>query len=190
MLIGFFAGLKNWREVMETEILKPVKGYEENYKISSAGVVYTVSHLAKSVHGGVHMVPAKKKKETVSKIGYPVVNLWKDGKGKLQFVHRLVAEAFLDNTRNLKYVNHKDGNKTNNNVSNLEWCTCSENVQHAYDTGLISKGDRVRCIETGIVYKNCRDATISLGLKCAEHIHKCAIGERNTAYGMHWEIVK
>lgn len=59
--------------------------------------------------------------------------------GKDMYVHRLVAICFLDNPHNYKEVNHKDGNKANNTVDNLEWCTHSQNEKHKYDMGLISK---------------------------------------------------
>jgi hypothetical protein len=58
---------------------------------------------------------------------------------KTALVHRLVAEAWIPNPDNLDFVNHKDGDKKNNNVDNLEWCSRSYNLQHAYDTGLRSK---------------------------------------------------
>lgn len=57
--------------------------------------------------------------------------------GKTRTVHRVIAEAFLPSDEGKEFVNHKDGNKRNNNISNLEWCTREENIQHAYRTGLI-----------------------------------------------------
>lgn len=73
--------------------------------------------------------------------GYLKVNLHNDeykgrGKGCECLIHRLVAEAFLENPKNLSEINHKDGNKENNKVSNLEWCTRQENVLHSYKLGL------------------------------------------------------
>lgn len=62
-----------------------------------------------------------------------------DNVSKHYMVHRLVAEAFIDNPNKFPCVNHKDGNKHNNNVSNLEWCTHRQNTQHAYDTGLVNR---------------------------------------------------
>lgn len=63
--------------------------------------------------------------------GYSLANLNKDGKQKSYSVHRLVAEAFLPNPENLPQVNHKDENKANNAVENLEWCTCQYNTQYS-----------------------------------------------------------
>lgn len=73
-----------------------------------------------------------------SKIGYLTIRLSYGvaGKGKHLNIHKLVAEAFLDNPNNYPCINHIDGDKTNNNVSNLEWCSYSHNNKHAYDTGL------------------------------------------------------
>lgn len=67
---------------------------------------------------------------------YYAVKLSNKGKVKHCFVHRLVAEVYVDNPENKDFVNHKDGNKLNNNYDNLEWVTFSENIQHAFDTGL------------------------------------------------------
>lgn len=57
--------------------------------------------------------------------------------GKTRTVHRVIAETFLEKEKEKNFINHKDGNKTNNNIDNLEWCTRSENIRHAYNNGLI-----------------------------------------------------
>lgn len=78
-------------------------------------------------------------KGDINNFGYYRVCLWENRKKKRFFRHRLVAEYFLDNPENKKFVNHIDGNKANNNLSNLEWCTRSENEKHAFKTGLKPK---------------------------------------------------
>lgn len=80
-------------------------------------------------------------KPTSDKNGYLKVILCKDNKHKNIAVHRVVAMVFLKNPHNLPQVNHKDGNKTNNTVSNLEWCSNYDNIQHAIKNGLI----KVKC---------------------------------------------
>lgn len=72
-----------------------------------------------------------------SKRGYALVNLSIDGKCKTFSVHSLIAKAYIPNPDNLPEINHKDGNKENNNVSNLEWCTSSQNSVHALREGLM-----------------------------------------------------
>ena len=62
---------------------------------------------------------------------------YNDGTRKRERLHRLIAKAFIPNPNNCEFVNHKDGNKANNCIDNLEWCNTSQNTKHAYDTGLI-----------------------------------------------------
>jgi hypothetical protein len=76
-------------------------------------------------------------KPTFDKLGYPRVVLWKNSKGYCIKIHRLVAQYFVPNHNDLPEVNHKDGDKSNTHYTNLEWCTRSDNVKHAYRTGLM-----------------------------------------------------
>ncbi len=78
----------------------------------------------------------KIKNTFISNSGYERVNLWNKGKQKKFSIHQLVAIKYLNNSNNYEQINHKDGNKLNNNVNNLEWCTQSENMKHAYKMGL------------------------------------------------------
>ena len=104
---------------------KPIKGFEGLYEISNAGNIRSF-----------HSREAKTLKTWESKNGYIQVGLHKNGKLHAKLVHRLVASTFIPNPQNKPQVNHIDGDKTNNKIDNLEWCTAKENVQHAYDTGL------------------------------------------------------
>ena len=76
---------------------------------------------------------------SISEHGYKYYRLSKNNQKKMYYAHRLVAEYFLDNPNNLPVVNHKDGNKLNNNVDNLEWTSYSENAEHAHQNNLVSK---------------------------------------------------
>lgn len=77
--------------------------------------------------------------QCVSKTGYYVVTLVLNGKYRVFKVHRLIAEAFIPNPENKRTVNHKDGDKLNNSLDNLEWATDLENIRHAFKNGLIPK---------------------------------------------------
>ena len=82
-----------------------------------------------------------KKAKTALATGYKIVWMNIKGKQKHYYLHRLIAEAFIPNPDNKPQVNHIDGNKTNNNVENLEWVTSKENVHHAIRTGLMKPSD-------------------------------------------------
>lgn len=112
---------------------KTIKGFEKLYVISDNGDIKSL--LKKR---GFYKQKEKLLKQKITKFGYKTTRLWKNNKGKDVLVHRLVAETFISNKFNKPQVNHKDGNKLNNNANNLEWMTSSENLKHAFKTGLKS----------------------------------------------------
>ena len=110
------------------EIWKDIAGYEGLYQVSNLGNVKSLNYH-RSGNQKV-LSPAN------GPSGYFTVRLTKDGKGASKFVHKLVAIAFLENQDGKLCVNHKDGNKHNNRLENLEWATHQENTVHALRTGL------------------------------------------------------
>lgn len=106
--------------------MKEIKDYEGLYSVTKHGEIY--SHRS-----------GKILKKHSNGYGYLIVALYKDKKRKSSYVHRLVAKCFVSNDDNKKCVNHINGDRTDNRVSNLEWVTQKENIHHAYKTGL-SKG--------------------------------------------------
>lgn len=121
---------------------KDIDNFNGLYQVSDSGLVKSVCrHIENGSKSGMTLNEKVLKCSINNKNGYAYVTLRKDGKSFAFSVHRLVADAFLDNHDNKKVVNHIDGNKLNNCVTNLEYVTYSENNQHAYDTGLKSKGE-------------------------------------------------
>ena len=119
------------------EIFKNIKGYKGHYQISNFGNV-------KSVRKNRLL----KLKKGTDKYKYYHICLYKYRIGKEISVHRLVAKAFIFNTDNKPEVNHKDGNKGNNKIDNLEWCTHKENFKHASKNGLLKNCGRKK-LSTG-----------------------------------------
>ena len=115
------------------EIWKDIKGYEGLYQVSNLGRVKRTGKYRNQFTSWESNKDLKLKEGTNI---YLYVDLSKDNKVKRYLVHRLVMEAFIDNPNGYKEVNHKDGNKKNNKVENLEWCTRNENLKHSIDTGL------------------------------------------------------
>lgn len=113
---------------------KDIKGYEGIYQISDNGDIKSLNRFDKAGHNLKELI----RKQKVTKFGYKNITLYKDGKRKEYFVHRLVAYTFIGMPKGKKQVNHKNGNKIDNRVENLEWVTVSENHKHMYRTGLRS----------------------------------------------------
>jgi len=99
---------------------RDIAGYENLYQVSNFGQVRHTQRIGKPI------------KQSMIRNGYMKLLLCKDNKTKTVMVHRLVALAFVENPENKAEVNHKDGNKKNNSVDNLEWMTRSENLKHRY----------------------------------------------------------
>jgi len=117
--------------------VKQIKNYEGLYEINYKGEVRSIDRTVLGTDGVIYPFKGKKLALTPHKdTGYLIVNLWKNNKGSGFYVHRLVAQAFIPNNENKPEVNHIDGNKRNNHISNLEWVTSKENTQHAINTGL------------------------------------------------------
>lgn len=114
------------------EIWKDMKRFENLYQISNTGKIRSLTH---NIILKPSIIAYRKGK---NKDGYKVVNI----KGKIYYIHRLVAEEFIANPNRLPQINHIDGNKLNNNIENLEWCTNSENMLHAYRIGLIKQNNK------------------------------------------------
>ena len=113
---------------MKKEYWKPVVGYENLYEVSNLGRIRSFDRWVKSKNGSIRICRGRILKPYTNKDGYLCVVLSKNNKQKTFRVNRLVAQAFLDNPNNLPQVNHKDENKQNNNVENLEFCDCKYNI--------------------------------------------------------------
>lgn len=156
---------------------KDVKGYEGLYQISNFGRV-------KSFYTNKILKPA------IEKSGYNQVSLVKQHKKKKYYIHRLVGLHFINNPSNLNEINHIDGDKSNNGIKNLEWCTRQDNVKHSVNVlhnqlgGTIS----VVCIETKETFNSITEA--------AKHYHRQPTNLSNmlsgknrckTFAGLHWK---
>jgi hypothetical protein len=166
-------------------LLKDVLGYEGLYQVDTEGNVFN--------RHGRKMKPCKQNR------GYLILGLHKDNKTQVHTVHRLVAETFLGVAPKGYEINHKDGDKTNNRVSNLEWVTHAENMEHAFTTGkrrytpidmFSLTGEYIRTFKSLTLAAKFIGASKSQICECAQGIVRSAHGyvwrysERMCDYGM------
>lgn len=118
-------------------LMKAIEGYRGRYSVTKDGKIR--SHPKRHGNGGLRN--GRWLKPWLGNRGYLILNLRKNGKRKMFTVHRLVALAFIPNPKNKPEINHKDGNRLNNDYTNLEWCTRQENSDHAWKIGLFDNRD-------------------------------------------------
>jgi hypothetical protein len=179
----------------EIEIWKDIPGYEDFYQASSFGRVRSKSRLVNYSKGSRKLLRKMKgrilKPAIRSDTGYLAVILCINGMDTTIKIHRLVASSFIHNPENKRCVNHKDGNKLNNNLSNLEWVTHSENNYHAI-VNRLKISHKMRSIIKYDLFMNEIDKYESINLasrmnKAANcYIRAVAIGEKESAYGFKW----
>ena len=110
--------------------------------------------------------------------------------GSPQYVHRMVAETWIDNPNHYEQVNHINGNKDDNRVENLEWVTRSQNIRHSMRIGLRKAiGTPIRIVETGEVYESISECARRIGGDSSA-IAKCLAGKQSTHHGHHFEHVR
>ena len=153
---------------------KDIPGYENLYQASESGDVRSITHPVSGPKGSTIIKYGRILKQQMNG-GYKTCILSKDGESKVFTVHRLIASTFIPNPDNKPQVNHIDGDKLNNKVTNLEWVTQSENMQHAKNSGLWSPkhcgdverdihGIRVRCMTDQKVYSSITQAAKFYGM--------------------------
>lgn len=171
------------------EIWKDIKGYEGLYQVSNLGNV-------KRLKSKYVLEERLVRKEMQPIYKYYSVLLSKHGNGKHYFIHRLVAQEFLPNENNYPCVNHKDGNKTNNNVENLEWCTYKYNYEEAKRIGLLKEPKdygRTRSVvqyDLNDNYIKTWDSFADIKRELGFHIQniwKCCKNRRTQAHGYVWK---
>ena len=182
------------------EIWKPVKGYEGFYEVSNLGRIRSLDRTVNCVHNSVAIKKGKILKLSTIPKGYLCAHFSKYGKSKSIEIQRVVALAFIPNPNNLPCVNHKDEDKTNNKVDNLEWCTYKYN--NTYGTRLEKSAKKhINGKNAKTVYQYSLDEKfLNEYPSCAElkrlynydasKISECCRGLRKTAYGYKWKYIK
>ena len=169
------------------EVWKDIKGYEGQYQVSNKGRVKSLSRVTSDGRSIVDKILKSGK----NSVGYLIVNLYKDGQLRSYLIHRLVANAFTDNSENKPEVNHIDENKENNCVNNLEWVTRKENINHGTHNERMAKTQSKPVIgiskdkKSYLYFNSTNDAQRLAGFNNRD-ISKCCRGKRKTAGGYIW----
>ena len=175
----------------------PVVGYEGYYEVSNMGKIKSLNRIIMRKNGHSQTIRERGIKPSIDKeTGYYKVALCKNGQQISYCVHRLVALSFIPNPYNLPYINHKDENKLNNNVNNLEWCTPTHNANWGTSRKRQSQTRSTPIIMCDLKthkpireFLNPRVATEELGLNASSfgNIYQVLYGQRTSAYGYWWK---
>lgn len=201
-----FLNSESWLDVRDLygEIWKPIKGYEQRYLVSNYGRVKRLSYTQKGKGGCLIVMKDMIMKQSSARHNYAKVTLCFNGYTKTPQVHRLVAEAFIPNPDNYPQINHKDENKWNNCVENLEWCTAEYNIH--YGTKLKRQGETfkkngkrskpiIQYSKSGeiiMIHSSMRDAARYIRKDNSRdgrerfNIKQCCNGETKSAYNYIW----
>lgn len=180
--------MKFTKEELNNEVWRDVIGFEDTYQISNLGRFKSKEKLVNARSKDTWYKRLRKEKirnPSDNGGGYKRVTVCYNGKSKTLYIHRLVAEAFLCNPNNLKQVNHKDFNKSNNKASNLEWCTSKENIWHRITNRGCPTAVKVTCLDLGKTYNSIAEAARMTNSDYAS-IGACLSGRYKTANGMRW----
>lgn len=187
------------KDLLNEEVWKPVVGFEGLYLVSSLGNVKSLPRKIKMPHGGYYWSKEHILKPHTMPNGYLVVGLYDNGSIRRFYVHRLVAYAFLGENKNLT-VNHKDENKLNNNILNLEYMTIAENIRYSAKRAkkknkLMKTTHNAICVNQYTLngtfvarYESASKAAQQVGLKRHLTIIMCCRRERNMAAGYLWRF--
>ncbi len=168
---------------MEVEVWKDIPNYEGIYQASTLGRI-------KRIHPSDRNSDRIMSDSSISTSGYKVVNLRSGGNQKTFLVHRLIATTFLPNPNMFPVINHKNEDKLDNRVDNLEWCTYSYNSSYGSKkhSQAIKLGKRVLCVELNRVFLSFGEAEKELHVPY-QNIAKCCYNEIKTAGGYHWVLL-
>lgn len=172
------------------EIYKDIIDYENTYQISNLGNVKSLKRIVNGRNGKIKLKTKILKYSLVR--GYKAVNIWKNGKYKNVKIHRLVGLYFVENKDNKKCINHINGIKTDNRVENLEWCTYSENLIHAYKNKL-NKNEKIIMqfdLNNNLIneFESLSQASTFINkYNQRGNISDCCNKKRKTAYGFKWK---
>ena len=174
---------------------KAIQGYEGIYEVSNFGNVRSLPRYKRGNFDSKVFIEGKTIKQVKNNRGYYIVQLSKNNKVKNFSVHRLVAEAFIPNPNNFPQVNHKDEDKSNNRVSNLEWMTLKRNINYGTRNKrmALTKGKNVKAFDDdgNFIMGFCSMAVAEkiTGINQGD-ISRCTLGKTEHAGGYVWEIVK
>lgn len=179
------------------EIWKDIPYYEGYYQVSNLGGFRSLPRAIRHKSNGTRNYPGRQLLTETTKDNYQRITLMREGVKVRYQAHRLVALAFIPNPENKPFINHIDGDKSNNIIQNLEWCTASENITHADAIGLRdmsvhqpSNSKKIKCIETGEIFPSYGKAVKWLG-KSPTSISalKRGVNKCGKAFNYHWELI-